>query len=187
MRAIVETADRTLGDVLTELLAGGDESAAAGVIVVDEARLDESMPATLPVLVVRSSASGRSAQDLLLAGAAGVVDDCCTGAQLRMAVGQVVEYGAHLSAYVAALVLPEWRAMRLAGSSTLDGRQQQVLAAVVAGRTVRQTASSLGVSVATVERDRSAVFAQLGVSGAVAAVARARQLGLVSHNLEDRE
>ena len=185
MRVIVETADRTLGDVLTELLAGGDDSAAAGVLVVDEARLDESVPATLPVLVVRSSASGRSAQDLLLAGAAGVVDDCCTGAQLRMAVGQVVQYGAHLPGHVSALVLSEWRAMRLAGASILNGRQQQVLGAMVAGRTVRQTASSLLVSVATVERDRAAIFAQLGVSGAVAAVARARELGLGRPTLGD--
>jgi DNA-binding NarL/FixJ family response regulator len=60
----------------------------------------------------------------------------------------------------------------------LTGRQQQVLGLVVAGKTSRQIADVLGISVRTVESHRAAVMERLGVTDTVSLVRVALYLDL---------
>ena len=61
----------------------------------------------------------------------------------------------------------------------LTEREAEVLRAVATGATNRQAAASLHVSEATVKTHLVHVFDKLGVTSRTAAVARARELGLV--------
>ena len=61
----------------------------------------------------------------------------------------------------------------------LTERESEVLRAVTDGSTNRQVAASLHVSEATVKTHLVHVFDKLGVTSRTAAVAKARELGLV--------
>src|SRR5690606_34283771 len=80
-----------------------------------------------------------------------------------------------LSPTVAATLMSRLRDPR----PVLTDREAQVLRAVATGGTNRQVASALHVSEATVKTHLVHVFDKLGVASRTAAVARARELGLV--------
>jgi DNA-binding NarL/FixJ family response regulator len=61
----------------------------------------------------------------------------------------------------------------------LTRREREVLSELVSGRTVRQVASRLGVSVKTVETHITHLYRKLGVRSRVQAISRAAALGLV--------
>jgi LuxR family maltose regulon positive regulatory protein len=62
----------------------------------------------------------------------------------------------------------------------LSAREQEVLALLAAGRRNQEIAAELVITVDTVKRHVSHVFAKLGVTSRTQAAARARQLGLLS-------
>jgi DNA-binding NarL/FixJ family response regulator len=63
--------------------------------------------------------------------------------------------------------------------STLTPREREVLALVAEGRSTRQVATRLGLSIRTVETHISNLYQKLGVQTRVQAVYRAHDLGLV--------
>ncbi|MBB1047649.1 response regulator transcription factor, partial [Dietzia cercidiphylli] len=80
-----------------------------------------------------------------------------------------------LSPTVAATLMSRLRDPR----PVLTDREVEVLRAVATGETNRQVASSLNVSEATVKTHLVHVFDKLGATSRTAAVARARELGVV--------
>ncbi len=63
----------------------------------------------------------------------------------------------------------------------LTGREQQVLRLLANGRTGKEIASGLGISLATVQRHIANIYAKIGARGRVAAVAYAFEHGMVRH------
>jgi len=95
--------------------------------------------------------------------------------ELLGAVRAAADGESALSPTVAARLISRMRDPR----PVLTEREAEVLRAVATGATNRQAAASLHVSEATVKTHLVHVFDKLGVTSRTAAVARARELGLV--------
>lgn len=162
-----------IGDVdvvLMDLRFAGD--ATAGVRAT--ARLRE-LPDPPQVLVLTSHDTDADIVGAIEAGACGYLLKDAGPDELLGAVRAAAEGESALSPTVAATLMGRLRNPR----PVLTSRETEVLRAVSEGSTNRQVAASLHVSEATVKSHLVHVFDKLGVASRTAAVARARELGLV--------
>ncbi|MFL6143035.1 MAG: response regulator transcription factor [Labedaea sp.] len=128
------------------------------------------------VVVVDRQPDHRSAVvDALRRGAGAVLADADV-AELLPAVNALVRAGYLVAAEE---VMRDLLAGAAATRPHLTRREREILNAVARGRSVAQTAAALGVAVKTVQSQHRQLFAKLGARNRVAALARARQLGLV--------
>lgn len=162
-----------IGDVdvvLMDLRFAGD--AAAGVRAT--ARLRE-LPEPPQVLVLTSHDTDGDIVGAIEAGACGYLLKDAGPDELLGAVHAAAAGESALSPTVAATLLGRLRNPR----PVLTGREAEVLRAVARGSTNREAAAALHVSEATVKTHLVHVFDKLGVTSRTAAVARARDLGVV--------
>lgn len=162
-----------IGDVdvvLMDLRFAGD--ATAGVRAT--ARLRE-LPAPPQVLVLTSHDTDADIVGAIEAGACGYLLKDAGPDELVGAVRAAAAGESALSPTVAATLLGRLRSPR----PVLTEREAEVLRAVARGSTNRQAAAALHVSEATVKTHLVHVFDKLGVTSRTAAVARARELGMV--------
>lgn len=162
-----------IGDVevvLMDLRFAGD--ATAGVRAT--ARLRE-LPDPPQVLVLTSHDTDADIVGAIEAGACGYLLKDAGPEELLGAVHAAAAGENALSPTVAATLMGRLRNPR----PVLTEREVEVLRAVAGGSTNRQAAASLHVSEATVKTHLVHVFDKLEVTSRTAAVARARELGLV--------
>ena len=162
-----------IGDVevvLMDLRFAGD--ATAGVRAT--ARLRE-LPDPPQVLVLTSHDTDADIVGAIEAGACGYLLKDAGPEELLGAVHAAAAGESALSPTVAATLMGRLRNPR----PVLTEREVEVLRAVAGGSTNRQAAASLHVSEATVKTHLVHVFDKLEVASRTAAVARARELGLV--------
>lgn len=174
------------GAELESRLAAPD-GAGLGVLVLDLSmpglsgiellqRLRTLQPA-LPVLVFTMHDSAVLLERALGAGAAGYVTKSSAPAVLIDAVRRVARGATALSPDMAALL--QAHASRHASHHRLSDRERDVLAGLVAGRSLGDIAAALNVSVKTVANYQALIRQKLGVSGAVDLWQYARRHGLV--------
>lgn len=172
--AATAAVDRSrIGDVdvvLMDLRFAGD--ARAGVRATSALR---ALPDPPQVLVLTSHDTDADIVGAIEAGACGYLLKDADPEELLGAVRAAAAGESALSPTVAATLMGHLRTPR----PVLTERETQVLRAVAGGATNRQAASSLHVSEATVKTHLVHVFDKLGVTSRTAAVARARDLGLV--------
>lgn len=162
-----------IGDVdvvLMDLRFAGD--AAAGVRATAQLRALAEPP---QVLVLTSHDTDADIVGAIEAGACGYLLKDAGPDELLGAVRAAAAGESALSPTVAATLMGRLRAPQ----PVLTDRESEVLRAVAAGSTNRQVAASLHVSEATVKTHLVHVFDKLGVTSRTAAVARAREIGVV--------
>ncbi|MEH6819734.1 MAG: response regulator transcription factor [Dietzia psychralcaliphila] len=162
-----------IGDVdvvLMDLRFAGD--ATAGVIATRRLRSFDAPP---QVLVLTSHDTDADILGAIEAGACGYLLKDAGPDELLAAVRAAADGESALSPTVAATLMSRLRDPR----PVLTDREVEVLRAVATGETNRQVASSLHVSEATIKTHLVHVFDKLGVASRTAAVARARELGVV--------
>lgn len=162
-----------IGDVdvvLMDLRFAGD--AAAGVHATRRLRELATPP---QVLVLTSHDTDADILGAVEAGACGYLLKDAAPDELLAAVRAAAAGESALSPTVAARLLGRLRDPR----PVLTDREAEVLRAVAAGATNRQAAASLHVSEATVKTHLVHVFDKLGATSRTAAVARARELGIL--------
>lgn len=162
-----------IGDVdvvLMDLRFAGDAS--AGVRATRRLR---ELAAPPQVLVLTSHDTDADILGAVEAGACGYLLKDAGPDELLAAVRAAAAGESALSPTVAARLMGRLRDPRPA----LTEREAEVLRAVADGATNRQAAAALHVSEATVKTHLVHVFDKLGVTSRTAAVARARELGVV--------
>ena len=162
-----------IGDVdvvLMDLRFAGD--AGAGVRATAALR---ALPEPPQVLVLTSHDTDADIVGAIEAGACGYLLKDAGPDELLGAVRAAAAGEGALSPTVAATLMGRLRNP----GPVLTDRESEVLRAVSEGSTNRQVAASLHLSEATVKTHLVHIFDKLGVASRTAAVARARELGLV--------
>ena len=98
---------------------------------------------------------------------------------LEQAIREVVDGGVYVSNGIGREVLQEFIDGREAPSDPLTPREREVVQLVAEGRTSKEIASTLGISVKTAESHRSNVMAKLNVHEAAGLVRYAIRQGLI--------
>jgi DNA-binding NarL/FixJ family response regulator len=122
----------------------------------------------------------------LRAGAAGYLMKGAATEELELAIRTVAEGETYLSPPVSKLVIMEYIRRTNVGFSSLErlsSRQTQVLKLIAEGKTTKQIALELGISVKTVETHRSALMKRIGVRDVAGLVRYAVKIDLVDLRL----
>jgi DNA-binding NarL/FixJ family response regulator len=114
-------------------------------------------------------------------GAAAVVVKQGEPAELGVALRAVLKGQSFLSPAVSHLLLDRREATRVEDSATLTHRQRQVLTLIGKGRSTKEIAGLLGVSIKTVETHRARLMSALGLYGTNALMRVALRWGLDSN------
>ncbi len=164
----IEQVERTRPDVLVlDLHMPGEPSLPA------IPRLRETSPETR-VLVLTAQRDPSFAGEALRVGAAGYVPKEAAGSQLLEAIGVVAADGTYLDPQLGARLAATSAAASRAASE-LTEREIEVLRLIARGRTNREMAERLFLSVRTVESHRARIQRKLG---------RSRRSDLVDYALE---
>jgi DNA-binding NarL/FixJ family response regulator len=119
----------------------------------------------------------------LKAGAAGYLVKGGSLAELELAITSVAQGETYLSPGVSGPVIKEYvRRTSHEGDSpdSLTARQREILQMIAEGKTTKQMALILGVSVKTIESHRAQLMKRLGVQDIASLVKHALRIGLVS-------
>ena len=122
----------------------------------------------------------------LRAGAAGYLMKGAATEELELAIRSVARGETYLSPPVSKPVIMEYIRRTNVGLSSREGlsaRQTQVLKLIAEGKTTKQVALELGISVKTVETHRSALMKRIGVRDVASLVRYAVKIGLVDLHL----
>jgi len=144
-------------------------------------RIREALPDTR-VLILSMHAGDDFVQRALRAGAAGYLMKDAAAVELELAVKAVMAGGTYLSPRVSKQVVDEYVRRVENAPGPLDGltpRQRQILGLIAAGRSTKQIAYELGLSVKTVETHRAQLMERLGIRDVAGLVRLAIRAGLV--------
>jgi DNA-binding NarL/FixJ family response regulator len=158
--------------VLMDLRFAGEERTG-----VDATRAIRALPDPPYVLVVTNYDTDSEILHAIEAGASGYLLKDTPPGELWQAVTSAARGDTALSPRVASKLLTRIAAPPL---TALTPREHEVLTAVATGQSNREVARTLYLSEATVKSHLVQVFAKLDVRSRTAAVARARELGLLS-------
>ena len=143
----------------------------------------------LNILVISMHNQRTLIQAVMDAGASGYIvkDDCDAIRELDTIVSSIAKSGVYFSQQALqqlAKRLPEGD-----GSPQLTPRQLEVLSLCAAfpGNTTSELARQLGIEHSTVRNILSSIYLRLGVSNRAAALAKARQEGIITANLDPPE
>lgn len=138
------------------------------------------------VLVLSMHSDEAYVNRALKAGATGYLLKTASGPELELAIRAVARGDVYLGPRVAKRVIPEYltRGAELPGDvERLTRRQREILQLVAEGRTSKQIAQHLGLSVKTVERHRADVMQRLEIHDLAGLVRWAVGHGLVTFEL----
>jgi DNA-binding NarL/FixJ family response regulator len=137
----------------------------------------------IPVIVVSVRETSKDIQDALDAGAVGYIPKTSTPEVTLGAIRLVLSGGLYLPPHIlrrtaidAGRALP-LRAERLEAESGLTPRQYEVLALIAQGKSNRDIAAILGVSLGTVKVHVLRIFRELNVQNRTEAVMKATEIG----------
>jgi DNA-binding NarL/FixJ family response regulator len=133
---------------------------------IDAARQIIAADARTRVIILSVHADRRFITESLRAGAAGYVLKDCAFEELAHAVRAAAANQTYLSPAVARTVVEDYvgRSPRQRSSAfvALTGRERQVLQLLAEGRSAKNIATALGVSIKTVETHRANIMKKLG-------------------------
>lgn len=198
---------RHLEDVLTKagapiVFGGGYGTTAEAFAALDDAKtaldvalVDLRLPDGSGLDVIRRIRATRPNADVVVitvlddpatvlnavrAGARGYILKDWTAEQIVEGVREVIAGGAPMSPRIARLVLDTMRAETPAGQpAPLTDREQEVVALLCEGRTYREAATALGISVGTVQTYVRTIYSKLEVESKAELTAAMFRRGLV--------
>ena len=139
------------------------------------------------IIALSIHSDSRIAAKMLTAGAAGYLQKSCAFRELLQAIRTVSDDRTYLSPGVADIVTKDYvRRMSAGGftsASLLTDREGEVLQLLAEGRSTKQIASMLHVSVKTVETHRRQIMRKLGVNSLAELIKYAVREGLTSIDL----
>lgn len=146
------------------------------------ARISKEVPSTR-VIILSTHSDERHVLDALRAGAAGYLLKNSATHELEAAVLAVAKGGTYLSPDISGLVIA--RSTGRAGSDVgeldhLTPRQREILQLIAEGKSTKEMAFLLNVSVKTVETHRSLLMDRLNIHDIAGLVRHALKVGLVS-------
>lgn len=195
IRMVLETIEGV--EVVAEAANGTQALEMVEALRPDAALVDISMPgingieaaarirARFPhtrVLILSMHADREYVAQALRSGASGYLLKDATPSELELAVRSVVRGETYLSPRVSSLVVEEFLRVEPTSRSPLDAltpRQREILQLIAEGRTTKQIAAHLGVSVKTVETHRAQLMERLGIRDLAGLVRFAVRAGLV--------
>lgn len=146
---------------------------------IDAAReLARSCPKTKLILLTQHEEE-QYIYEALKAGVKGYVLKSQVASDLIHALQQVSRGGVYLSPGVSRAVVEAYRSKSERPSDPLSGRERQVLQLIAEGRTTKDVASLLGISVKTAESHRSRLMQKLDIHETASLVRYAVRRGLV--------
>jgi len=196
IRALLEKQPRM--EVVDEACNGREALALATQHRPDVVLVDISMPEINGLEVVRQlerdfprvrciilsmHADEEHVWQALKAGAAGYLVKGASLAELELAITSVAQGETYLSPGVSGPVIKEYvRRTSHQGDSpdSLTARQREILQMIAEGKTTKQMALILGVSVKTIESHRAQLMKRLGLQDVASLVKHALRIGLVS-------
>jgi two-component system response regulator NreC len=117
--------------------------------------------------------------DALRAGVKGCVSKTQAPEHLLQAIREVCRGGVYLSPSVSGVVVQGYLARTEAPCDPLTDRERQVLQLIAEGKTTKEVAVILGVSIKTAESHRSSLMSKLDIHSTAALVRYAIRRGLV--------
>lgn len=114
-------------------------------------------------------------------GAAGFLTMAAEPAELGLALRAVDKGQIYISPVISHLLLDRRERLRMEDGAALTNRQRQVLTLIGKGRSTKEIAGLLGVSVKTVETHRARLMQSLGLYGTNALMRTALRWGLDGH------
>jgi DNA-binding NarL/FixJ family response regulator len=117
--------------------------------------------------------------EALRAGVKGCVSKTQAPEHLLQAIREVCRGGVYLSPSVSGVVVQGYLAKTETPYDPLTDRERQVLQLIAEGKTTKETAVILGVSVKTAESHRSSLMSKLDIHSTAALVRYAIRRGLV--------
>jgi DNA-binding NarL/FixJ family response regulator len=150
----------------------------SGTEVLREIR--QSLP-SIEVLVLTMDQSPSLMRELLLAGARGYVFKSDLGSDLVAAVAALSNHRQFFTSEVSEAIYQDYFRSRtvLANSGGLTGRQRQVVRLLAEGKTNKEVAAALRISVKTAEKHRSNIMNRLKLSSFSELVRYAVREGIV--------
>ena len=145
---------------------------------LDVVRVLKARAPELRCLFVTQHAALHHVRAAFAAGASGYVLKEATPAELREAVWRISRGDVYVSPKLRVDEASPGSVTRQ-GSGALTLRQREVLRRVAEGRTGKQIASELGISLKTVESHKACISRQLGLRSSAALTRHAIELGLV--------
>ena len=134
------------------------------------------------VLVTEDEPTDRLVVDAVLRGADAVVAPADIASTIIEVLEVVGQGGALLEPRHVRALAEVARAAEARGDVTLTPRESEILISIAGGRSVKQTARELRISVKTVENLQSRLFRKLGARNRAQAVARGHVLGLLGES-----
>ncbi len=181
IRVLISGPSPVLVDGVSRLLGAAEALAVVGADPVDVVvHLDgTSATASTDRPAVAVSSSGSVPVDAIVAGVRAVVDpehgpDALVDAIRCVAGGGHLLDRRHVDELAAALAAVQAKSR---APVQLTRREHDVLECVRRGKTLKETAAELGVSVKTVENTQRLLFTKLGVKTRSQAIARTHQIG----------
>jgi two-component system, NarL family, response regulator NreC len=146
---------------------------------MDAARaLGRSAPKTKPVLLTQHD-EDQYVSEALEAGVKGYVLKSQVANDLVLAIRQVLRGDVYLSPGIASAVMAAYRTRSDRPANPLTSRERQVLQLIAEGKSTKEIASLLGVSVKTAESHRSRLMQKLDIHETASLVRYAVKRGLV--------
>jgi DNA-binding NarL/FixJ family response regulator len=144
------------------------------------ARFREQLPG-VKVIILSMHASEEYVLQALRAGAAAYLIKDSATAELELALRSVMRGETYLSPAISRQVVEGYVRRMGAGAAEdpLTPRQREVLKCIAEGRTTKEIAFALGLSVKTVETHRAQVMERLGIRDVAGLVRYAMRTGLV--------
>jgi two-component system, NarL family, response regulator NreC len=140
--------------------------------------LGRSAPKTKPVLLTQHD-EDQYVSEALEAGVKGYVLKSQVANDLVLAIRQVLRGDVYLSPGIASAVMAAYRTKADRPANPLTSRERQVLQLIAEGKSTKEVASILGVSVKTAESHRSRLMQKLDIHETASLVRYAVKRGLV--------
>lgn len=160
--------DVAIMDIGMPLLNGMDAARALG----------RSAPKTKPVLLTQHD-EDQYVSEALEAGVKGYVLKSQVANDLVLAIRQVLRGDVYLSPGIASAVMAAYRTRTDRPANPLTSRERQVLQLIAEGKSTKEIAGILGVSVKTAESHRSRLMQKLDIHETASLVRYAVKRGLV--------
>lgn len=133
------------------------------------------------VLLLATRAEPGQVRSALRQGAAGFLTKQAEPQELGLALRSIERHQTYISPAVSNLLLDRRDHTRVEDSAELTHRQRQVLTLIGKGKSTKEIAQLLGVSVKTVETHRARLMQALGLYGTNALMRTALRWGLDAH------
>jgi DNA-binding NarL/FixJ family response regulator len=177
-RSTVEWAQKLTPDVIV-MDVGMD-----GLNGIDATRRIASLCPDVKVLALSMHRDNQLVGGMLTAGASGYLLKDCAAEELSLAIRAVVAGETYLSPAISKVLVEEYVARLsrrgLSASSALRGEQREILQLLAEGKTSKEIASCLGLSIRSVEAHRREIKQKLGIHTTAGLTKYAMRKGITS-------